>query len=366
MSDFLGRLVGRSLVPTGSVHPQLLSIFEPPAQNGARLSHEIESPSLPAVEQPRPESSDRSSRLQSLWHPPPESSRQFATTSSKPGSVASAQSAVWPDVSSHFQPHIDAPAKQPSENAVRDEESARASPTQFLSIESQARRRADVPLKQQSEAAPKEFRGAADTSKTNQDGVDSSGPVLASGSQRIRPRATPKEQSEPLPAGRHGSPDAAVASERGGNASRPEPLRASTEIRPPVELPVPAIHPRPTALITPSTSEPVPVSATRTSSRALRPEKVMELKPVERESHRRLTSGRDVHAISPRPVSQRFHAPAQQAGSPPVTPTINVTIGRIEVRATPPPRAPEPAPRTPAPVMSLDEYLRQRAGGNRR
>ena len=45
--------------------------------------------------------------------------------------------------------------------------------------------------------------------------------------------------------------------------------------------------------------------------------------------------------------------------------TINVSIGRIEVRATPspaaPPRKPAPAPR----VMSLDEYLQSRSNGGR-
>jgi hypothetical protein len=44
------------------------------------------------------------------------------------------------------------------------------------------------------------------------------------------------------------------------------------------------------------------------------------------------------------------------------TPTIQVTIGRIEVRATPPATQP-PKPRTASPVMSLDEYLRLRQGG---
>jgi hypothetical protein len=44
-------------------------------------------------------------------------------------------------------------------------------------------------------------------------------------------------------------------------------------------------------------------------------------------------------------------------------PTINVTIGRVEVRAT---QAPAPAPRraeTAAPRMSLDDYLRRRRNG---
>jgi hypothetical protein len=54
-------------------------------------------------------------------------------------------------------------------------------------------------------------------------------------------------------------------------------------------------------------------------------------------------------------------APAQAAAQ--LEPTIQVTIGRIEVRATPP--AQPPKQRSEPPVMSLDEYLRQRSGERR-
>jgi hypothetical protein len=46
-------------------------------------------------------------------------------------------------------------------------------------------------------------------------------------------------------------------------------------------------------------------------------------------------------------------------------PTIQVTIGRVEVRATPLPPAPQ-KPRSGPPVMTLDEYLRQRTQGGQR
>ncbi len=46
------------------------------------------------------------------------------------------------------------------------------------------------------------------------------------------------------------------------------------------------------------------------------------------------------------------------------TPTIHVTIGRIEVRATPAQIQSQPKPR-PQDAMSLDEYLRRRNGGGR-
>jgi hypothetical protein len=45
-------------------------------------------------------------------------------------------------------------------------------------------------------------------------------------------------------------------------------------------------------------------------------------------------------------------------------PTIQVHIGRIEVRATPPSPSPE-KPRPQPSLTSLDDYLRQRNGGGR-
>lgn len=61
-----------------------------------------------------------------------------------------------------------------------------------------------------------------------------------------------------------------------------------------------------------------------------------------------------------------FRAEATSAPLPETTPTIHVTIGRVDVRAVMPaasqPRA-ESAPKTPA--LSLDDYLAQRKGGSR-
>jgi hypothetical protein len=57
---------------------------------------------------------------------------------------------------------------------------------------------------------------------------------------------------------------------------------------------------------------------------------------------------------------------AARNSPPEPTPTVHVTIGRIEVRATHPPDPPrrKPAPRPT--VMSLDEYLQSRTNGERR
>ncbi|WP_199746994.1 hypothetical protein, partial [Corallococcus sp. AB049A] len=46
-------------------------------------------------------------------------------------------------------------------------------------------------------------------------------------------------------------------------------------------------------------------------------------------------------------------------------PVVQVTIGRIEVRAVTPPAPARPAPARTSPSLSLDEYLRRRNGGGR-
>ncbi|HEX9867320.1 MAG TPA: hypothetical protein VGC99_01785 [Candidatus Tectomicrobia bacterium] len=52
---------------------------------------------------------------------------------------------------------------------------------------------------------------------------------------------------------------------------------------------------------------------------------------------------------------------------PKATPAIHVTIGRIEVRAVmrPAPPAPRPRPTQPVPLLSLEDYLKQRNEGRR-
>ena len=64
------------------------------------------------------------------------------------------------------------------------------------------------------------------------------------------------------------------------------------------------------------------------------------------------------------PVLPRL--PQQNSGAqltvPPPIPTVHVHIGRIEVRATPPPAAKPSKRQRETQVMSLDDYLRQRNG----
>lgn len=79
-----------------------------------------------------------------------------------------------------------------------------------------------------------------------------------------------------------------------------------------------------------------------------------------------------VPAVTLRTEQVKTAAPAaNQPGShqPPVAtspepiPTVQITIGRIEVRATPPTPAKAEKKPAPTPVLSLEDYLRQRNGG---
>jgi hypothetical protein len=69
-----------------------------------------------------------------------------------------------------------------------------------------------------------------------------------------------------------------------------------------------------------------------------------------------------VRSSPARPIASISSRPPALSRSLPIESAINVTIGRVEVRATLPPVA-APAPRRNAPIVSLDEYLRQRAKG---
>jgi hypothetical protein len=79
-------------------------------------------------------------------------------------------------------------------------------------------------------------------------------------------------------------------------------------------------------------------------------------------------SSRETPPKEPVQLNSPFNPPRSNAIAPPLPtqppPTIQVTIGRIEVRATPPPTTPKrqrPAP----PKMNLNEYLRQQKPGGR-
>ncbi|MEY2500003.1 MAG: hypothetical protein QOI07_337 [Verrucomicrobiota bacterium] len=69
-----------------------------------------------------------------------------------------------------------------------------------------------------------------------------------------------------------------------------------------------------------------------------------------------------VRSSPARPIASLMSRPPASSQSLPSESAINVTIGRVEIRATLPPVATQTSRRN-APIVSLDEYLRQRAKG---
>jgi hypothetical protein len=83
------------------------------------------------------------------------------------------------------------------------------------------------------------------------------------------------------------------------------------------------------------------------------------------------TSRPQIRSIQPSELPQPFPRPLvsmprrsarSKPNAPPSPPTIQVTIGRVEVRATRPPAAIKPLPPRATPQLSLEDYLRSRSG----
>jgi hypothetical protein len=72
-----------------------------------------------------------------------------------------------------------------------------------------------------------------------------------------------------------------------------------------------------------------------------------------------------IRAVTPAVTPATVFSPSLPPAIPPQPPTIHVTIGRVEVRATPPPAESRPKAMKPA-AMSLEAYLERRATGGRR
>lgn len=156
------------------------------------------------------------------------------------------------------------------------------------------------------------------------------------------------------------------------------PFVVETIVEKEVEKPWPAIHsahPAEGKTITPVIVAPLSPPAVRspvapTSKR----DQTGEIRATPREvSHKRemeTISAKLLRPVGPSVFSPLPHqllpvvrSPSMIVKETPPAPTIQVTIGRIEVRATSPsPATPKKAPLKPA-AMSLEDYLRSRSGG---
>lgn len=160
-----------------------------------------------------------------------------------------------------------------------------------------------------------------------------------------------------------GSPD--QVDRRRATQAPPQPPQLHETVKEPIAQPIPQIYPPPAILPEQRRWEEEMIAPA--------PRPLVEPRIVSVEATARRSS--ETKAIQPQmmPVAEKKRpnvpetpVPTPEAAPPPM-PTVHVTIGRIEVRATPPPATTAQAQRQkPAPtVMSLDDYLHQQAKGGR-
>lgn len=322
MSDFLTHLAARSLDLPPAVQPRPTPLFEPPSPlDGA-----------PDLEERRFQETEEAGAALPESHPVPSPRRgapPFSTSESAEPSILF-----------------------PSPGRSRGEESA-----ETPSGTPRASRAEDHPIRPEAPLMAPRLPGSP-----------------------LRPPATPADFTTPVPVEARQTPappDLASALPR-----RPEPAPAAepivtmrverialpAEVRPLVPLPRPA--PPVAAPVRPG-RETVPgierVIVEREVAMAL-----PASPPSVRAAAEPLLARLDT--VAPPPASGLLSPriePAFPAMPPPLVstgsgaaPAIHVTIGRIEVRATPPPSASSPARRRASgpPAMSLQDYLRQRDG----
>jgi len=162
--------------------------------------------------------------------------------------------------------------------------------------------------------------------------------------------------------------------------SLPGPAAPGVTVQPAAEFPT--VPPRLTPLLAPvlaahaaekiealpvrpvsgPTEAPAPI--TRQAPENRRPEATLVHQAIEVQVTRAPLSLAPLPAVSPPMVAAppASNNPETSTGHPP---TIQVTIGRIEVHAAPPPAVAGPRKSRSAPLMSLEEYLKQRNGEKR-
>lgn len=348
MSDFLANLVARSVSQTAVVRPHVISIFEPPPAEGGVIFRESATPEARAIEKERAElpGAERLSQLESLWGEAPE---QRAVDIEPLLPEARAATHIEP---SRLRPVVDADVARPKETEV-----ARACGP----LATMHRSHASQPQGAPAETLPDELTHER-----------------AAGLLVLINEATASR-----PAGTHGRHDETSSLHEGG-VFLPEPAPA-TPVRSQQRAKSPSLAPIMRASI--------PAVAAEKHSGA-QPEiagvDVADARLRADEARNGRAAARGTRAAQPQPALAPGIEPAQSLRAFPIVPasliamprvsatpahgegateatTIHVSIGRVEVRATPPPATvrsrPQPAA---ASVMSLDEYLRQRAAGGRR
>jgi hypothetical protein len=145
-------------------------------------------------------------------------------------------------------------------------------------------------------------------------------------------------------------------------APTPPLVVSATPLLPAPQQRAPSALPAPPRIAAPQPGARAPQAEQQLSSPASSSHTIIE-RMIEREAR---IANRQLVPLSPAPNPAQPEAarPSPAAEQPQATPTINITIGRIDVRATTEARPKQQ--RSGPEVMSLDEYLRRRSGGGAR
>ena len=313
MSDYLGHLLERSFTPVLQVRPQTPSLFEPP-------------PSTRLVE--RPADFDLESHVESVAATPPTSER-----------LRNNPVALSAD-----------PMAFPPEPVPSSTDFPRNSPAGKLPPGGQTLPEI-IPEKIESVTMPTKMpakKTAGPRSETD-NGFQLPGPTEA-------PKtivATKPVPNRPVKNAPFETPPLAPSVARSASASNRE-----TEKKSPA-APTHPVEPRPSRAVAESTTD-----QTATPVLGIRPRSVVVSThipaPAVSPANNIRANGNHATPTAGRMQNERRHG--ESALSSPST--IQVTIGRVEIRATPPP-APVRAPARKDSGMSLDTYLQRRAEGGR-
>jgi hypothetical protein len=334
MSDYLGNLVMRMRSPAITVRPQVSSVFEPPLAH-AQLSVprdldpdiSIESshgaPTDAELLAPAATHSDvRREPAHALWLSTAQASAP-SEISAAPADVGTVQP---PRISPRFLP---TPWRAHEPMVPREEEEA-------VAVQPRRRQRRNAlgttgPVSGPASSPVSHLSMPRQSQPTAQDDdVERPAPHVKPRFEAIQPR---------LPRVAHGSGTTDPAGEEGINPPSSPPF---------ISLDIESLAP-----VSP---ERAPISL----EPAVRPPGIP--RPAADPDQSRQHASVHGPAIRPLTAAARV-APQAMRAADVAPPTIHVTIGRIEVRATPPPPA-QPRPRAAAaPILTLDEYLRRRASG---
>lgn len=371
MSDFLKSLVARQLGEATAVRPRLAGRYEPPADAFApeapSRAAEFEEPDADALElflevETRPAPS-RDDAQPSVFNEEARAPRRNPDETST--------RVVFVNKEREESQPASSPERSPAQTSGRTHEAAPSSDSADTRVPARVREESDVPVRPKSivpslgeETARASVEGARDARPHAESGVDERVPErpsvptrsLSSFTPRARTRDERREPSrrETRAPSRHEAEDSPSHS---SEASRPP----SSNVRPATSSTLTRIEPRD---VRRASDAPSPFTQTDST----RPRESLHSRDDAGESDTRRHArplGQESGAFEPPSVRRVARQAAMRDAShtqAEVPPTINVTIGRVEVRATQAPQATPRRKESTAPRMSLDDYLRRRNG----